>query len=148
MICTVCGENISKSVLKNRVLCQPCYIYIRNGNTVFAPSPYGSIHHDQESKPICHMCGQSHVKLGQHAYYHHHITTEEYKERFGLNQNTKLTQKEYSNKMRDYVRHYSNLVISDNLINKGHNTRFQTGQTPVIAHKKKSSHTMNNITQE
>src|SRR5574344_577843 len=124
MRCTVCGESISKSVLKSRHICQACYQYERKGGVINAPSPKGVITFDENNNPICHICGQAHTKLGSHIYWHHHMTVEEYKVRFKLNSVDRLTNPEYSEKMRDHVYHNPE-VIEHNLKVAGEATRYQ-----------------------
>lgn len=124
MICTVCGETINKSILKTRRICQACYQYENKGGIVHAPSPKGVIMFDENNNPICHVCGQAHTKLGGHIYWHHRMTTEEYKRKYKLNNKDRLTNLNYSNKMREHV--YNNPeVINQNLKIAGARTRYQ-----------------------
>lgn len=124
MRCTVCGEYTSKSILKERCICQACYQYIRNGGIVHAPSPKGVLTFDENSNPICHICGQAHRKLGTHIYWHHHMTVEEYKRFYKLNSADQLTNPEYREKMRQHVLDNPD-VIRRNLIEAGRRTRYQ-----------------------
>jgi len=124
MRCTVCNENINKSVLKTRRICQACYQYERKGGIIHVPSPKGVITFDENNNPICHICGQAHKKLGGHIYWHHKMTVEEYKFRYKLNATDKLTNPEYRDTMRQHV--FNNpKIIRQNLIEAGQNTRYQ-----------------------
>lgn len=124
MICTVCGEPILKSVLKSRHICQACYQYERKGGIIHAPSPRGVITFDENNNPICHICGQAHIKLGGHIYWHHHTTIAEYKERFRINTTDKLTNPAYTEVMREHVYSHPE-VIHNNLKVAGEQTRYQ-----------------------
>lgn len=126
MRCTVCGENVSTSILKARRICQACYQYERNGGVIHSPSPKGVITFDEHNKPICHICGQAHAKLGTHIYWHHHMSVDEYKEMFKLNSADQLTCLAYRNKMKDHVMNHPE-VIENNLRIAGLHTRYQVG---------------------
>ena len=126
MKCTVCNENISKSVLRSRHVCQACYQYERKGGIVHAQSPKGVITFDENNNPICHICGQAHKKLGGHIYWHHHMTVEEYKIKFKLNSIDQLTCLEYRDKMKRHVMNHPE-VIENNLRIAGEQTRYRSG---------------------
>lgn len=125
MICTVCGEHTNHSVLKSRRICQACYQYERNGGLIHAPSPKGTLIYDEEGNPICHICGQAHKKLGCHIYWHHGITTAEYKKYYKLNTTDKLTNPSYRSVMREHVYAHPS-VIENNLRQAGLDTRYKT----------------------
>lgn len=124
MKCTVCGEHISKSVLRSRHICQACYQYERKGGVVHAPSPKGTIVFDENHNPICHICGQAHKKLGGHIYWHHQMTVTEYKERYKLNAVDKLTCPSYRSVMRRHALNHPE-VIENNLKVAGERTRYR-----------------------
>ena len=124
MRCTVCRENISKSVLRARHICQACYQYERKGGVIHTPSPKGTIVFDENHNPICHICGQAHKKLGGHIYWHHQMTVKEYKEIYKLNAIDKLTCPSYRSVMRSHVLNHPE-VIENNLKVAGEQTRYQ-----------------------
>jgi hypothetical protein len=140
MRCTVCGEHISKSVLKSRHICQACYQYERKGGVVHAPSPKGTIVFDKNHNPICHICGQAHKKLGGHIYWHHHTTTAEYKERYKLNTADQLTCPSYRSVMRRHVLNHPE-VIENNLKVAGKQTRYQVGDPRRTGRRNRKSKT-------
>lgn len=137
MICTVCGESVPKSYLKQTVICQSCYLYIHKGGIIHSRPPKGLIVVDEKDRPICHVCGQAHNKLGNHIYYKHHMTTRQYKDLFELTQNSKLTTPEYRQMMRIYNNNYSPLVVKKNLLEGGTRTRYVPKDPRAVGNHKK-----------
>ncbi len=133
MRCTVCNESVSHSVLKSQHICQACYQYLKKGGELYTPSPKGVITFNESNYPICHICGQAHKKLGTHVYWHHNMTTEEYKIKYKLNAADSLTCPEYQEKMRDHlIRHPE--VIENNLKRAGAHTRYQSRDPRCTGH--------------
>lgn len=123
MICKECGKHSDKSYSG---MCESCYRYFSNGGTVHPiPSP-GVLARDEQGKPICHICGRSYTRLGSHVKESHHMTIEEYKERFNLCRNAKTTAPEYSAVMRD---HADRNGMPDRLLEAGKGTRIKKGET-------------------
>lgn len=138
MRCPYCNEEISKSYLKTKVICQACYLYTRHGGEIHSLPDAGTIVTDPKGYVICHICGQSYNKLGSHIANKHHMSVEDYKEIYSLPQNVSLASAEHKAKMRRYNAMYRDRVVYDNLINRGMNTRFVPGQAPIRRHTKKS----------
>ena len=63
----------------------------------------GKLEYLDDGRVICHICGNAFDKLGAHVYHTHKITSEKYKQQFGLNKNTKLTSKNYQAHMQQYI---------------------------------------------
>lgn len=104
--------------------CQKCYNYLYNHPEGLYPLPSkGSIYYAPNGDPICHICGKAMRKLGSHIALAHKITQQEYRERFGLYHNTKLANSDYQDTMRKYNKQYSEIVVKDNLLKNGINTR-------------------------
>lgn len=138
MICPYCRESIKTSYLKMTTICQACYLYLKQGGKVHALPDAGTIVTDERDYVICHLCGQSYKKLGSHIANKHNMLVEDYKEQFNIPQKASLASKEHILKMRNYNNMYRDTVVYDNLINKGHNTRFTAGQVPLRKHNKKN----------
>ena len=62
-------------------------------------------------------------KLGNHIRFHHKMTQNEYRDKFSLYHNTKLSNKDYRELMREYNKRDYCLVVKENLIKGGINTR-------------------------
>lgn len=110
-------------------VCPRCYHYLKkHPEGTYSLPPKGTVYYAPNGDPICHICGQAHAKLGQHILYVHNLSSQEYKKMFGLRTAFKLTNQDYSHRMRDYTYQYKDKVITDNLINAGKHTRFVQGQ--------------------
>lgn len=110
-------------------VCMRCYQYLKkHPEGTYPVPPVGTVYYAPNGDPICHICGQAHAKLGQHIFYVHNIKAPEYKKMFGLRPAFKLTNQDYSHKMRDYTYQYKDKVIMDNLVKAGKHTRFVKGQ--------------------
>lgn len=143
MICPHCNEEIERSYLKSRTICQACYLYINRGGVFHALPDAGTIVTDEEGNVICHLCGQAHNKLGSHIANKHRITTSEYKEMFDIPQRgVSLASHSHQEKMRAYNRQYREQVVHQNLLHGGSATRFQAGVTPNRKHTKKKKCTI------
>lgn len=137
MICPYCREEISKSYLKNTIICQSCYLYTRKQGVIHALPDPGTLVTDENGNVVCHICGQAHSKLGSHIFNKHNMSTEDYKEQFDIPQSASLASQQHQDKMRRYNIQYREHVVYDNLINKGRITRFQAGQIPPRRHNRK-----------
>lgn len=123
MKCSQCGKIIRRQYVG---MCQGCYKYFKNGGKVHnIPAP-GIIAYDDQGKIICHICGKSYVRLGSHIKESHGLTIAEYKERFGLCNNAKTTEKVYSNLMSQHARDHG---MDQRLLETGKSTRIQKGDT-------------------
>lgn len=110
-------------------VCMRCYQYLKKHPEGTYPLPSkGTVLYSPNGDVVCHICGQAHAKLCQHAWYVHGISPREYKLKFGLRPAFKLTNQKYSHKMRDYTYQYKDKVINQNLIDAGAATRFVQGQ--------------------
>ena len=112
--------------------CQKCYTYfcinqyknykdkVRNGEL--------SIVDDKNDKQfgmrICHICGNAYIKLQSHIYHSHHISKNEYCDKFGLDRKTRMTTDIYNRMMHDYALLYK---MDEQLKRVGQKTRFQKG---------------------
>lgn len=124
--CSFCNNTVNQDREYPNHLCEVCYDYFRQGGTLNPlPSP-GVIEYDKYGYVICHICGKAYKKLGSHVYYAHKMTTSEYKEKFGLCRNARLTDTTYSRKMHDLAYKYN---MPEQLERTGVNTRIQLGET-------------------
>ena len=71
-------------------------------------------------------CGKAYRRLGTHVAQAHDMTIKEYKERFGLCNNAKTTEANYSRMMHDYAYQYN---MPEQLRTAGANTRIKPGET-------------------
>lgn len=124
MVCSQCGKTITGR--KYGGLCQGCYKYFKNGGKIHSIPAAGTIAYDDQGKVICHICGKSFVRLGSHVKENHNMTIAEYKERFGLCNSTRTTEKSYSATMR---RHAKINGMDQKLLEAGKMTRIKKGET-------------------
>ncbi len=120
-ICLLCnGENNTTGKY-----CNSCYSYLRRHpeGKYELPEP-GIIKYSPNGDPICHICGQAHRKLGNHIRFKHHMQQNEYRDKFKLYHNTKLSNMEYQETMANYNQIYRDIVVEQNLIEKGKKTRI------------------------
>lgn len=131
--CRSCGK-VTVRLYPNST-CQGCYKYFHTGGTVNPLPKPGEIAHDYRGFVVCHICGRAYKRLGSHLRESHGITIAEYKEEFGLCNNAKTTESQYS-------RHMATLAISrgqvEQLMRSGFNTRVQKGDKRLRFGKKAS----------
>lgn len=120
-ICDMCGgENTTTG--KH---CNSCYAYLRkHPEGVYELPEYGEIKYAPNGDPICHICGQAHRKLGNHIKFKHGINQNEYRDKYKLYRNTRLSNIEYQETMAEYNKAHREQVVIKNLIEKGKNTRI------------------------
>lgn len=120
-ICDMCG-NKNTTTGKH---CNSCYAYLRRHpeGIYDLPKP-GEIKYAPNGDPICHICGQAHRKLGNHIRFKHQMSQIEYREKYKLYRNTRLSNYEYQEKMSKYNNKYRNIVVEQNLIKGGEKTRI------------------------
>lgn len=118
--CPICKDPIDTT----GKYCQKCYDYLKKHPEGLYPlPPKGEIHYANNGDPICHICGKAIRKLGNHIALAHKMPQHEYREMFGLYHNTKLANSDYQETMRKYNEQYSDIVVKDNLLKGGMNTR-------------------------
>ena len=98
--CKGCGKETPRSYAG---FCQGCYLYFRNGGEINSLPPKGTIAYDSRGYVICHICGRAYKRLGSHVKESHKMTIAEYKEKFGLCNNSRTTEKSYSVQMSNYA---------------------------------------------
>ena len=96
--CRDCGQDISHY---NRYggLCQSCWRYYRDGGKAHPLPPQGVIQKDDRGYVVCHICGKAYKRLGSHIKEKHHGSIDAYKKEFGLCNNAKTTESNYSKHM-------------------------------------------------
>lgn len=126
--CPSCGIKLPE---KNRFadgLCQSCHVYFRNGGTVHPLPSAGRIEKDERGYVICHICGKAYKRLGSHVKEKHHMSIDEYKEKFGLCRRTRTTEDGYSRKMHDHALAND---MDKQLLVVGFETRIQKGSSKM-----------------
>lgn len=124
-VCRLCGDEFSYA----GYYCQPCSAYLRKHPEGLYPQPNErEVLYATNGDPVCHICRKAYSKLGSHIRNYHHMTQTEYRDKFKLHHNTKLTNESYSNKMVDYVMEYYDIAVKENLLKAGKNTRLITGK--------------------
>ena len=128
--CKSCGKSLSKSY---GGYCQACYNYFRNGGIENPIPPKGVIAKDSRGYIICHICGKAYKRLGSHVREVHKMTITDYKEEFGLCNNARTTEENYSKCMRNYAYQYN---MDKMLKQKGQATRITKGENNLRRNKK------------
>ena len=120
-ICPMCGgENTTTGKY-----CNSCYAYLRrHPEGAYDLPECGVVKYAPNGDPICHICGQAHRKLGNHIRLKHHMKQNEYRDKFKLYRNTRLSNIEYQETMANYNQIYRDIVVEQNLIEKGKKTRI------------------------
>ena len=124
MICLSCNKDVN--ALYSEGLCRACYKYFKDGGTVNPLPDVGTIAYDERGYVVCHICGKAYRRLGTHVAQAHDLTIKAYKERFGLCNNAKTTEANYSRMMHDYAYQYN---MPEQLRIAGANTRIKPGET-------------------
>lgn len=132
MICGKCGRNIGKKHFHNGI-CQACYNYFRFGGTENPLPEPGKIEYDCRGFVICHICGRAYKRLGSHIRETHNMTIAEYKKKFGLCNNSKTTERSYSEQMRNLAYKYD---MPEQLKRTGVHTRIKKGENDKRKGKK------------
>lgn len=99
----------------------------RGDNTVYEIPEYGEVTYNHEGKPICHICGKAYNKVLSHAYHIHEIRAREYKEEFGLDVIKGIMSEESTELASKRNEENRELVVKENLVKKGKETRFEIG---------------------
>lgn len=90
---------------------------------------YGKVIYDEDDKVVCGICNKSYKKLLSHVLQTHKLTGNEYREMFGLDKGVGLIAKDTKKRLQEAVKKNYDTVITENLINKGKNTRLKKGYT-------------------
>lgn len=124
MNCSKCGKHINGKIYPDKT-CQSCYNYYHKGGTNNPIPAKGTIAHDYRGYVVCHICGRAYKRLGSHAKEAHQMSVAEYKEKFGLCNNAKTTESNYSKHMRKLAYKYD---MDKRLRIAGVSTRIKKGQ--------------------
>lgn len=127
--CEICGTKEGKICFNEKTqktLCAKCRRYELNHPVNPLPKK-GEVAYDEQGRPICHVCGRAFNRVTSHANNAHGLSAYEYKEKFGLNNNTGLLIESTKNKLRNHIKNNYKKVVEDNLINKGKKYRFEDG---------------------
>ena len=107
-------------------LCAQCFIFYQD-HPVHELPPDGEIHYDDLGRPICHICGRAFNKVLNHAHQKHDISASEYKRRFQLMSSKGICSQKTVDKLRKKVEENYDVVVTQNLIERGETTRFKNG---------------------
>lgn len=122
MHCSKCQKMIERSYSG---MCQSCYRYYHQGGGENPLPALGKIEYDHRGYVVCHICGRAYKRLGSHIKESHKMTIKDYKEKFGLCNNAKTTEKEYSERMHQLA--YEN-NMPQRLSTTGIPTRIKVGE--------------------
>ena len=127
-VCSSCGRTISSHSKKYpKGLCQSCYKYFKKGGKVHLRPIAGQVKYDDEGKLVCHICGKSYVKLMAHVAQVHGMEEKEYKRVYKLYKGKGLISTEHKKVLQKNVENHKEVVINQNLLNKGKGTRWDKG---------------------
>ena len=85
---------------------------------------YWEIEKDSSWKIICAICWKSFNKLWLHIYYKHNMTTDNYREKFWLDQCSRLMSESSISLARKRNKENYELVVKENLIKWWKKTRY------------------------
>jgi hypothetical protein len=88
---------------------------------------YGEIEYDENGKPVCEICGKAFHRVISHIRQKHDMSEREYKLKYGFDLGKGICSLESSEKTRQKTLDNFDLVIGQNLIKGGQNSRFQKG---------------------
>ena len=77
----------------------------------------------------CAICGLWYRKVASHVYYAHNTTARDYKKMLGLDNKKGLISSNMKATLQSYTTKYKDIVITQNLINRGKKTRYQKAHT-------------------
>lgn len=125
-ICSACGKICKNGKKYPSGMCQGCYTYFRKGGIINPLPAPGTITYDHRGYVICHICGRAYIRLGSHVKESHNMSIKEYKEEFGLCNNSHTTEQTYSKTMSS---HAIENGMDKQLLKAGYSTRIRKGET-------------------
>jgi hypothetical protein len=130
--CKSCNKDITKDD-RYGGYCQSCYNYFRKGGTINSLPEKGVIAKDDRGYIVCHICGKAYKRLGSHIKESHNMTILEYKAEFGLCNNARTTENNYSKHMHNLAYKHD---MPKQLIKTGVATRVKPGDKHLRKGKK------------
>lgn len=126
--CEECGSEykVSYSEEFGLNMCNSC-LKLNIEHPINSLPKKGEILYDSQNRPICHICGRAYNKLMSHVRLTHGISARDYKKMFGLSLKRGIVSPETAEVLRAHVRKNYELVVSDNLLKGGSETRFEKG---------------------
>lgn len=122
--CKSCNKDITKED-RYGGYCQSCYNYFRKGGTINSLPEKGVIAKDDRGYIVCHICGKAYKRLGSHIKESHNMTILEYKAEFGLCNNARTTENNYSKHMHNLAYEHN---MPEMLKQAGQATRIKKGE--------------------
>ena len=121
---TKCNKTLQGKIYPEQT-CQACYHYYHKGGTDNPTPPKGVIAHDYRGYVVCHICGRAYKRLGSHIKESHNMNIAQYKEQFGLCNNARTTERNYSEHMHNLAYKYD---MPNRLQETGKATRIKKGE--------------------
>jgi|TARA_B110000977_G_scaffold151730_1_gene192612 hypothetical protein len=87
----------------------------------------GIIEYNEKGLPMCEECGQYYHRVLSHVRQKHNLSAKQYKIKYGLDLSKGICSKSSSEKTRVKTKKNYNLVIAQNLLINGKQTRFKQG---------------------
>lgn len=88
---------------------------------------YGKIEYNEDGLPKCEICGEHYHRVTAHVRQIHGLSAREYKLQFGFDLIKGICSRESSEKTRVKTMSNFDIVITENLIKGGEQTRFKFG---------------------
>jgi hypothetical protein len=88
---------------------------------------YGKIEYNENGLPKCEICGEHYHRVNAHVRQVHGLSAREYKLQFGFDLIKGICSRESSERTREKTMSNYEIVISQNLIVNGIDTRFKVG---------------------
>lgn len=129
--CSLCERTEENyRIIKSKkygLICRRCYQRERKSDIRYRPPEYGEIKYSPEGKPICHICCKAYDKVLAHVWQVHKLSAREYKRDYGLDVIKGIMSEESTEIARQRNKENYDLVVEENLLDKGEETRFKEG---------------------
>ena len=125
-ICIECNEKHKRPA----PLCQKCYLWHKtHPNTpIIYPKKSQVLYTNDNNEIYCWYCGKSYTKIFQHIRYAHNISKNDACDEQRLYHTHQYTGLKYREKMKQYNYENRDIVVNENLIKSGINTRYKKEQ--------------------
>ena len=127
--CSHCDRTSeSHRIVKSKeygMVCDRCYQRERNNPIRYERPLHGEVAYSPKGKPICHICCKAYDKVLAHVWQVHKLSAREYKKEFGLDVIKGIMSEESTELARQRNRENYDLVVEENLLKGGEETRFE-----------------------
>ena len=91
--------------------------------------PFGIVTYNDQGQPICEECGLAFDRVVSHIRQAHNMDGRQYKKKYGLDLKKGICSAQSAEKSRIQNKINFDLVVTQNLIEKGENSRYVKGSS-------------------